>query len=66
MSDKLSKVTKGTYLFMAPEMFSANKKEKVIRGRQSDIWAAGVTLFSLMTKKYPFNGKNVFELANRI
>ena len=53
-SDALSNTTKGTYLFMAPEMFSADKSTKVIGGRQADIWAAGVTLFNLLTKKYPF------------
>ena len=65
-SDTLSNTTKGTYLFMAPEMFSADKSTKVIGGRQADIWAAGVTLFNLLTKKYPFQGKNVFELAEKV
>ena len=65
-SDQLSKVTKGTYLFMAPEMFSTDQHDKIVRGRQCDIWAAGVTLYYLLTKKFPYNAKSVFELADSI
>jgi len=65
-SGQLSHMTKGTYRFMAPEMFGADKSVKLVRGRQSDIWAAGVTLFNLLTKRYPFESSNVFDLANKI
>ena len=66
-SDRLSEKTKGTYLFMAPEMFKVNlDEEKVIRGRPSDIWAAGITLYNLLTKQFPFQGKNILELAENI
>ena len=51
---------------MAPEIFGADKSVKLVRGRQSDIWAAGVTLFNLLTKRYPFESSNVFDLANKI
>lgn len=50
-SDKLSIETKGTYLFMAPEMFMYGVEK---RGRPSDIWAAGITLYNLLTKRFPF------------
>ena len=67
-SDRLSERTKGTYLFMAPEMFKTSsymaaddtlRDEKVVRGRPSDIWAAGITLYNLLTKKFPFGGRNI-------
>ena len=32
-SDRLSKATKGTYLFMAPEIFKTGVSEKVVKGR---------------------------------
>ena len=51
---------------MAPEMFGADKSTKMVLGRQSDIWAAGVTLFNLLTKKYPFESQSLFDLANQI
>ena len=61
----LSKTTKGTYLFMAPEMF---KQDVARKGDAIDIWASGVTLFNLLTKKYPFqvHGNNPMELADKI
>ena len=51
---------------MAPEMFSTHRHDKIVRGRQCDIWAAGVTLYYLLTKKFPYNAKSVFELADSI
>ena len=48
-NDLLSGATKGTYLFMAPEMVDPTKK-KEIHGRAGDIWACGVTLFNLLTR----------------
>ena len=52
----MSGATKGTYLFMAPEMVDKNKKKNV-HARAGDIWACGVTLFNLLTKRHPFEGK---------
>ena len=53
---------------MAPEMFQANPSSsmKIVRGRQNDIWAAGVTLYYLLTKKYPFSAKSIHELAAQV
>ena len=62
-NEKLSKATKGTYLFMAPEMFEKDATKKVLKGRATDIWAAGVTLFNLLTKDHPFKGKNVWHMV---
>ena len=61
----MSKATKGTYLFMAPEMFKTGA-DKVVKGPAVDIWAMGVTLFNLLTKDHPFKGKGMFELAANI
>ena len=66
INDDLSKATKGTYLFMAPEMFEGNKEKKVVKGPAVDIWAAGVTLFNLLTNRHPWEGKGVFDLAAKV
>lgn len=50
--------TRGTYLFMAPEIVKPGLPKQVF-GRQVDVWACGVTLFNLLTGKYPFNGKSL-------
>ena len=64
IDEEMSKATKGTPFFMAPEMFIGDKTKKVIKGPPIDIWAAGVTLFNLLTNKYPFFDKNQFALPN--
>lgn len=64
--DKLSNATKGTYLFMAPEIFEVGAAEKVVRGRQSDIWSAGITLFNLLTNSFPFKGRNMLQLVENV
>ena len=51
---------------MAPELFVPEKTTKRVKGRQSDIWAAGITLFNLLTKRHPFVGKNLFDLADKV
>ena len=50
---------------MAPEMFKTGV-DKVIKGPSVDIWALGVTLFNLLTKDYPFKGRDLFELSEKI
>ena len=47
----------GTIRFMAPEMLGVKGKEQ-IHGKSIDMWAAGVTLFYMLTKAYPYNGKS--------
>jgi len=66
-NDDLSKATKGTYLFMPPEMFEGNKEKKVIKGHPVDIWAAGVSLFNLLTNRHPWESKgNLYNLAAKV
>ena len=50
--------TFGTVRFMAPEMLGISSKP-VLHGRSIDIWAAGVTLYYMKTKQYPFDGKTL-------
>jgi len=49
------KNTAGSSLFFAPEVCSGN----TYKGKKSDIWALGVTLYYLIFHRYPFNGRNV-------
>lgn len=39
--------TKGTIKYLAPEMVKIGTKEKpkILHGRKTDIWAAGITLY---------------------
>ena len=52
-------------MFMAPEMVDPNKR-KGINARAGDIWASGVTLFNLLTKQHPFEGKTIIELQKKL
>jgi len=57
-----SKVNLGSALYLAPEIC----KGSVYKGRKTDIWATGVTLFRMATNKFPFEGKSVPEAYKRI
>ena len=41
----------GSYVFFAPEMFK--KKDEKELGANVDIWALGITMFYMVTGKYP-------------
>ena len=56
--DDIINGTFGTVRFMAPELAGISSKP-VLHGRAIDIWAAGVTLYYMKTKKYPFDGKTM-------
>lgn len=53
-----SKATIGSAYFMAPEICKGTS----YKGRQTDIWAAGVTLFYMITAKLPFNAVGITQL----
>ena len=55
----------GTVRFMAPECFNS-VPGKELRGKRVDIWAAGITLFLLLTKEYPFIGGTLSEIRDSI
>jgi serine/threonine protein kinase len=61
MNDELDTVV-GSHYFMAPEICNSEK----FNGKPSDIWAAGVTLYYMITGKLPFNGANIAELYKNI
>ena len=48
-NDEMS-ATAGSTLFYAPEMCTGEP----FRGRRTDVWAAGVTLYYMVFRKYPF------------
>lgn len=45
--------TMGTYMIFAPEMFK-KEKSQCVKGEKTDLWALGVTLYFLLTYRYPF------------
>ena len=52
--DDLVKQTEGTYHFMAPEACDPDLDE--LKGKPMDVWALGVTLYTLLYLKVPFDG----------
>jgi serine/threonine protein kinase len=58
--DEQTKGTVGSARYYAPEIVLTGKKE--INGRQTDVWALGVSLFYLVTKKFPFTANTIFGL----
>lgn len=54
----------GTPHYMAPEIIKGKKHEK--RDKRIDIYAAGVTIFHLLTGHFPFDaGKNIIDASER-
>ena len=64
--DDQIKATAGTMLYYAPEIVRTGVPDKVVRGRQADVWAAGVTLFQVATGKHPFPGETVFDYKDLV
>lgn len=52
----------GTYPYMAPELFGGPPRYT----ESVDIWAAGVTLYQLLTGRLPFTGLSIIELGKNI
>lgn len=65
-NEDVLKSSKGTYHFMAPEMFNEKKIELGISGKMADIWSLGVTLYCLTFLVLPFYGKNTITLIDAI
>jgi len=55
--------SQGSPAFQPPEV--ANGVD-VFSGYKLDVWATGVTLFNILTGKYPFEGDNIYKLFNII
>ena len=60
--DQLVHGSEGTPAFQSPEI----AKGLGTSGPQIDLWAAGVTLYNMLSGKYPFHGSNVFSLFENI
>jgi serine/threonine protein kinase len=50
----------GSLYYIAPEVIKGKYNEKC------DVWSAGVTLFVLLTNRFPFNGEDETELQRSI
>jgi serine/threonine protein kinase len=54
--------TVGSNYFFAPEIC----KGDTYKGKMTDIWAIGVSLYYMMFRKYPFVANNIPILYNKI
>jgi serine/threonine protein kinase len=70
--DKLRGVV-GTPEFIAPERWSSKKKSRFSLEssnlsilKKADVWAAGVTLYCIMEKRYPWSGMDIYTIGNQI
>ena len=57
--------TKGTRGFLAPELVDMDRTEDC-RGIPVDIWALGITLYSMLFGDIPFSGQTGLELYENI
>ena len=61
LSDEM-RVMAGSHYFMAPEVISQER----YKGKPSDVWAMGVSLYYMLCRKLPFDGKNITNLYSNI
>lgn len=55
--------SQGSPAFQAPELAAGVEK---FSGYKVDIWSSGVTLYSITTGRYPFEGENIYRLFEKI
>ncbi len=60
-ADEISS-TAGSNYFFSPEICAGD----AYKGKKSDIWALGVTLYFLVFKRYPFNANSIPALYIKI
>jgi serine/threonine-protein kinase RIO1 len=53
----------GTYAFMAPELHGGTK---TFKGKPTDIWASGITLYFMIEGKTPFKSRKMMELVEEV
>lgn len=61
-SENISKVI-GTPMFQCPQIASGQKQ---YNGFKADIWAVGITLYNMVTGKFPFEAPSLPELNEKI
>ena len=61
-SRKKPKKTIGTIGYIPPENLPTGEREPLPHNFQSDIYAAGITLYQIFTGKFPIPGDNAFEV----
>ncbi len=52
----------GTRAFMAPETWKKGK----YKGKPTDIWASGASLYYMVLGEIPFKGKSYFALKDSV
>ena len=60
-SSSIGTSTAGTFAYMAPELFT-----NTTPSRASDLYAAGLLMYELLTGKFPYQKKNVGVMVNQI
>ncbi|KAJ4482497.1 kinase-like domain-containing protein, partial [Lentinula aciculospora] len=55
----------GTYVYNAPEQYTATAESRYL-GPSVDWWAAGITLYEMLTREYPFYSKDQKRMEEMI
>lgn len=61
--DDWCSTSQGSPAFQAPELADGAER---FSGYKIDIWSSGVTLYSITTGRYPFEGENIYRLFEKI
>ncbi|KAK2159643.1 hypothetical protein LSH36_149g04063 [Paralvinella palmiformis] len=62
-NDDTCRTSQGSPAFQPPEIANG---DDTFSGFKVDIWSSGVTLYNIMTGKYPFEGDNIYKLFENI
>ena len=57
-----SQTTAGSNYYFAPEICGGS----AYKGKKSDIWALGVTLYQMVYRRYPYKASNIPQLYAKI
>lgn len=56
--------TAGSIKYFAPEIVRTGKKN--VKGKQTDVWALGITFYNLKTNKFPYNATSLLKIQQEI
>ena len=62
-SDDICTTSQGSPAFQPPEIASGAES---FHGFKVDVWSSGVTLYNIVSGKYPFEGDNIYKLFENI